>query len=213
MSEGSSVTPGFPTGAGATAGAGSTAGTGSTAGAGATAGAGSTAAAGASARHGGGAHEAGGPAAVRHDSGPATGSGLKQGFAAGTSIAAGILLATVGVLQVLQGIAAIAKDDIIVVGQEYTFSWSVSAWGWVHLILGILVAVIGLALVTGATWARVAAIVIAALSIIANFLWLPYYPGWSLAIIAIDVVVIWAVSTWDADRTWDAGRTEPGYRP
>ena len=54
--------------------------------------------------------------------------------------AAGILLATVGVLQFLQGIAAIAKDDIIVVGQEYTFSWDVTAWGWVHLILGILVA-------------------------------------------------------------------------
>lgn len=204
MSEGSNITPGSSAGAGA----------GAAPGAGATAGMGATAAAGASARHAGGAHEGGGPAAaVRHGSGPATGSGLKQGFAAGTSIAAGILLATVGVLQFLQGIAAIAKDDIIVVGQEYTFSWDVTAWGWVHLILGILVAVVGLALVTGATWARVAAIVIAALSIIVNFLWLPYYPGWSLAIIAIDVVVIWAVSTWDADRTWDAGRTEPGYRP
>ena len=59
-----------------------------------------------------------------------------------------------------------------------------------------LMAGVGIALVTGATWARFTAIVIAGLSIIANFLWLPYYPWWSILIIALDIVVIWAVSTW-----------------
>ena len=62
--------------------------------------------------------------------------------------------------------------------------------------LGVVVAAIGVALFTGAGWARIAAIVIAAISIIANFMWLPYYPWWSVLIIALDVVVIWAVSTW-----------------
>jgi hypothetical protein len=128
------------------------------------------------------------------------GSAVKQGFAAGTSIAAGVLLTTVGVLQVVQGIAALAKDDIIVTGLDYTYTFSATAWGWTHILLGVLIVATGLALVAGTTWARVVAIIIAALSIIANFLWLPYYPWWSVLIIALDVVVIWAVSTWNTDR-------------
>lgn len=127
-------------------------------------------------------------------------SAAKQGLAAGTTIAAGLLLATVGVLQFLEGIAAVAKDDIIVVGVNYTYNWNVTAWGWIHIVLGILVALTGFALMIGAAWARVIAIFIAAVSIIANFLWLPHYPLWSIAIIVLDVVVIWAVSTWNTDR-------------
>ncbi|WP_072691216.1 DUF7144 family membrane protein [Rhodococcus marinonascens] len=127
-------------------------------------------------------------------------SNVKQGFAEGASFAAGVLLATVGVLQAFQGIAAIARDDIVVVGTEYIYTWSVTGWGWVHLVVGVLIALTGLALIAGQTWARGAAIVIAGLSIIVNFLWLPYYPWWSMVIIALDVVVIWAVSTWDNDR-------------
>ncbi|WP_070381005.1 DUF7144 family membrane protein [Rhodococcus sp. WMMA185] len=127
-------------------------------------------------------------------------SSVKQGFAQGASLAAGVLLATVGVLQAMQGIAAIARDDIVVVGSDYIYTWSVTGWGWVHLVIGVLIAATGLALIAGAAWARVAAIVIAGLSIIVNFLWLPYYPWWSMVIIALDVVVIWAVSTWDSER-------------
>ncbi|MEV0947264.1 hypothetical protein [Rhodococcus sp. NPDC049939] len=127
-------------------------------------------------------------------------SSVKQGFAEGASLAAGVLLVTVGVIQALQGIAALVKDDIVVVGIDYIYTWNVTGWGWLHLVLGVLVAVTGLALIAGATWARVVAIVIAGLSIIANFVWLPYYPWWSIVIIALDVVVIWAVSTWDTGR-------------
>ncbi|MFQ6398304.1 hypothetical protein ACLMAJ_33295 [Nocardia sp. KC 131] len=115
-------------------------------------------------------------------------------------MAAGVLLATAGVLQLLQGVSALAKDDILVVGANYSFSWSVTTWGWIHVVIGLLIAVTGLALAGGASWARVTAIFIAALSIIANFLWLPYYPGWSILIISLDIVVIWAVATWDTGR-------------
>ncbi len=125
---------------------------------------------------------------------------VKQGFAAGTSIAAAILLLTVGILEVFQGISALAKDDVLVFGPNYTYEFSVTSWGWIHLVIGILVALTGFFLLTGATWARIAAIFLAALSIIANFLWLPYYPLWSILIIALNVVVIWAVTTWDTDR-------------
>ena len=103
---------------------------------------------------------------------------------------------TVGILQLLQGIAAVAENELFVVGVEYTFKFDFTTWGWIHIVLGVVMVVVGIALITGVTWARVAAIVIAALSILANFMWLPYYPGWAMAIIALDVVVIWAISTW-----------------
>ncbi|ETT27696.1 DUF7144 family membrane protein [Rhodococcus aetherivorans] len=131
---------------------------------------------------------------VRHNPGSIS---VKQGIAAGTSVGAAVIMATVGIVQLLQGIAAVAEDELFVQGPEYTFKFDFTAWGWIHIVLGVVLVVVGIALITGATWARVAAIVVAALSILANFLWLPYYPWWSILIIALDVVVIWAVSTWN----------------
>ncbi|MFD6452219.1 MULTISPECIES: DUF7144 family membrane protein [unclassified Nocardia] len=121
---------------------------------------------------------------------------VRDGIAAGTSIGAGILLAVVGVLQIFQGISAVANDDLIVVGPEYTFQFDLTSWGWWHIVLGAIAVIVAIGLLAGQTWGRVSAMVIAALSIIANFLWLPYYPWWSILIIAIDIVVIWAVATW-----------------
>ena len=123
----------------------------------------------------------------------------EQRFASGTSMFAAILMVTVGFIQFCQGIAAVAEDEVFVRGIDYTYTFDLTTWGWIHLVLGALVAIVGLALFTGATWARVAAIIVAAVSILANFLWLPYYPAWSLLIIALDVVVIWAVATWNPD--------------
>ncbi|MGV9724021.1 DUF7144 family membrane protein [Nocardia beijingensis] len=135
---------------------------------------------------------------------------VRQGIAAGTSIAAAIILTTVGFLQLFQGISAVAEDELFVQGQQYTFKFDFTAWGWTHIVLGVVMIVIGIALMTGATWARVSAIVIAALSIIANFLWLPYYPGWSILIIALDVVVIWAVATWNPETTFSEPNAATG---
>ncbi|AWK75010.1 hypothetical protein CBI38_29090 [Rhodococcus oxybenzonivorans] len=123
----------------------------------------------------------------------------KQAFAAGTSMGAAVIMVTVGIIQLFQGIAAVAENEVFVSGINYVYKFDLTTWGWIHVILGVLVAIVGLALFTGAGWARVSAIVVAAISILANFLWLPYYPGWSLLIIALDVVVIWAVSTWNPE--------------
>ncbi|MBA8960937.1 hypothetical protein [Rhodococcus opacus] len=125
---------------------------------------------------------------------------VKQGVAAGTSIGAAIIMVTVGIIQFCQGIAAVAENEVFVSGVNYVYKFDLTTWGWIHIVLGVLVAAVGLALLTGAGWARVSAIVIAAVSIFANFLWLPYYPWWSVLIIALDVVVIWAVSTWQPAR-------------
>ncbi|WP_336087917.1 DUF7144 family membrane protein [Nocardia sp. SSK8] len=125
---------------------------------------------------------------------------VRDGIAAGTSIGAGILLAVGGVLQIFQGIAAVAKDDLIVVGPEYSYQFDLTAWGWWHIVIGAIAVLVAIGLLAGQTWGRISAMVIAALSIIANFLWLPYYPWWSILIIVIDIVVIWAVATWRPDR-------------
>ncbi|MEU5763082.1 hypothetical protein [Nocardia sp. NPDC047648] len=121
---------------------------------------------------------------------------VRRGIAAGTSIAAAILLLTVGVLSIFEGISAVADDDLIVVGADYVYKFDTTTWGWIHIVVGILLVVAALGLMTGATWARVVAICLAALSIIANFMWLPYYPAWSVLVIALNIVVIWAVATW-----------------
>ncbi|WP_369636454.1 hypothetical protein [Nocardia sp. JMUB6875] len=131
---------------------------------------------------------------MAHSTGPEP--TLKQGLAAGTSIAAGILLIVIGVLSVLQGISAVASDDLLVVGYDYIYKLNTTGWGWIHIALGVIEICVAIGLLMGTTWGRTAAIILAALSIVENFLWIPYYPAWSLLIIALDVVVIWAIAAY-----------------
>ena len=122
-----------------------------------------------------------------------------QGFALGVTMIAAILLLVAGVVSLFQGIAALGNDAIFV-GVEYTYAMSLNGWGWIHIILGVIGIIVAFGMFTGATWARVCAIIIASLSIIANFLWIPQYPLWAILIIVLDIIVIWAVATWDSDR-------------
>ncbi|HUJ05607.1 MAG TPA: hypothetical protein VLX31_05790 [Streptosporangiaceae bacterium] len=78
---------------------------------------------------------------------------------------------------------------------NYTYHWNLSGWGWAHLGLGILVFAAGICVLLGQTWARWAGIVLAVLSGIASFMFLPFYPFWSILVIAIDVFIIWALMT------------------
>lgn len=116
-----------------------------------------------------------------------------MGAVAGWTVAAAILLFFGGIMAIMEGIAAISRDTVFVTTADYTFSWSLRGWGWTHLILGIVVALTGLALFTGARWARAVGVVIAGLSMLANFLWLPYAPVWSIALIVMDAFIIWAL--------------------
>jgi len=114
-------------------------------------------------------------------------------FATGWTVLAAVLMFFGGIMAIFQGIAAIAKDDLIVVTNNYAYTLDVTSWGWIHLALGVLIALAGLALFTGALWARVVGIAVAGLGMLANFLWLPYYPFWAIMLIAIDIFVIWAL--------------------
>jgi len=113
----------------------------------------------------------------------------------GVTAFAGVMLATVAVFQILEGISAIAKDDVLVAGPKYTYKFDVTTWGWIHLILGIIALAVGIGILMGQTWSRVAGIAIAALSCLSNFAFLPYYPVWSLVILSFNAFVIWALCT------------------
>jgi uncharacterized membrane protein len=107
---------------------------------------------------------------------------------------AATLLVVIGLFQVIAGLTAIIDDDFYVVTRNYAFDLDVSAWGWIHLLLGILLLITGYGLYAGSTWAGVAALVLAGLSAVQNFFFIPYYPFWSIVVIALDIWVIWAVT-------------------
>jgi hypothetical protein len=117
-----------------------------------------------------------------------------SGSAVGFILFAGIMMIMVGCFQFFEGLVAVFNDTFYVATRNYIFQFDATTWGWIHLILGLLVAFAGWGLLSGQTWARVVAITLAVLSAIANFLWLPYYPFWALLIIAVDVFVIWAIA-------------------
>ena len=105
-----------------------------------------------------------------------------------------VMLIIIGVFQAIAGLVAIIDDDFYVVGQNYTFNFDTTGWGWIHLLLGLLLILVGYFLYAGAAWAVVTGIVLAGLSAIANFFFIPYYPFWSIVLIALDVWVIWALT-------------------
>ncbi|MFE4452683.1 hypothetical protein [Streptomyces sp. NPDC056796] len=111
----------------------------------------------------------------------------------GWTVFAAVMMIFGGAMAIFEGIAAIAKDDLFVATRNYMFQFSLTGWGWVHLILGIVVVLAGIALFSGALWARAVGVLLAGLLAVANFLWLPYYPFWSIVLIAINIFVIWAL--------------------
>jgi hypothetical protein len=124
-----------------------------------------------------------------------------SGWAVGGMLFAATILTMVGVFQVFIGIAALIEDQFFVVGREYAYEVDVTAYGWIHLVIGLIVAGAGFALFAGRTSAIVFAIVVATVSAIANFFSIPYYPLWAIVVIALNVWVIWSLTRPGAIRT------------
>ncbi|HET9875883.1 MAG TPA: hypothetical protein VFQ37_08960 [Mycobacterium sp.] len=123
----------------------------------------------------------------------------RQVAAGSATFAAAALILVSALLTILQGISALGADDLLIVGDgdvDYVYEFSTTAWGWILIVLGILLAAVAFGLFWGRVWARVAAIVMASISIVGMFLWLPHYPVWAIVVIALDIIVIWAVSAW-----------------
>jgi hypothetical protein len=107
---------------------------------------------------------------------------------------AGLVLVLVGTINAIEGLAAIVEDDVFVTtGEGGLLVFDLTTWGWVHLLLGALQILAGLALFSGATWARVTAIVLVMLSVIGHIAWLNAQPAWSVIVIVLDLLVLWAL--------------------
>lgn len=118
----------------------------------------------------------------------------RSGLAVGMTVFAGTIMIMIGVMHVFQGIVALVNDTFYVAGEEWVLQLDVTTWGWVHLILGAVVALAGFFVFSGAVWARTIGVIMAVVSAVATFAWLPYYPVWALVVIALDVFVIWALT-------------------
>jgi hypothetical protein len=124
-----------------------------------------------------------------------------SGRALGGITFAACVLTLVGAFQLISGLAAIINDDFFVNLRNYSFDVDTSGWGWIHLLIGILLVVTGFGLFGRAAWAGVTAIFLASLSAVANFFFIPYFPAWSILLIALDVWVIWSLTRPGAIRT------------
>ncbi len=106
---------------------------------------------------------------------------------------AGFMMIIMGFLQTIAGLTALLKNEWLVVTPERLLFLNFTAWGWAHLILGIVVLVAGFYVMHGSTWARILGVILAAVSLVANIAYVNVYPIWSIAIIVIDALVIYAL--------------------
>jgi hypothetical protein len=120
-------------------------------------------------------------------------TGAKQHWAEGLVVFSAVILMIVGVLDICRGIMGIVEDDVFVTTPNYVFEFDLTGWGWVHLGVGIAAVLVSLGLFQASTWARIGGVAISGLVVIANFLSLPYYPVWSIVMIAFAGFVIWAL--------------------
>jgi len=122
-----------------------------------------------------------------------------SGGAVGLTVFASILLMIAGAFQFFVGLAALVNDETFIVGAEYVYELDTTAWGWIHMLIGVVLVLAGAFLLQGALWARTVVVILAAVSALANFLWLPYQPWWSIILIALNILVIWAVTVHGRD--------------
>jgi hypothetical protein len=115
-------------------------------------------------------------------------------WAVGGLVFAAAMMVMGGIFQALAGLVAIADEEFFVVVGRYTYDLDVTTWGWIHLVVGAVVAVAGGFLLSRRLWAAVIAIAVSMVSAITNFFFIPYYPVWAVVIIAFDVFVIWALT-------------------
>lgn len=113
----------------------------------------------------------------------------------GWVIFAGVTMTVLGCFQALMGLVGIFNTDFyLVTANNLAIPVNYTAWGWMHLIMGVVVALAGAAVIAGKAWGRVVGIVLASIQALVNFAWLPAYPLWSMIVIAIDVLVIYSLA-------------------
>ena len=126
---------------------------------------------------------------------PPTRTGIRTRTSAWTGwlVFAGVLMVMTGALNATKGLAGVLADEFYVVAPAEVLALDFTAWGWLHIAVGCLVALTGAALLAGARWARPVTVVVVVLNAVAQVAWVTVYPVWSAVVITLCVVVIWAV--------------------
>jgi hypothetical protein len=133
-----------------------------------------------------------------------------SGWAVGWTYFAGFMMIMIGVFHAIAGLAGIFEDEFLrvvpavgteVQGDAYFLQFDATTWGWIHLIGGIVVALAGFGLFSGAVWARTVGVIMAVISALIAFAWIPWYPVWGIIIIAMAIAVIWALTAHGRDVT------------
>jgi hypothetical protein len=117
----------------------------------------------------------------------------------GYSVFAAVMLMMIGAFHFMAGLVGIVDDDFYVVTGSWVFELDTTAWGWIHLIGGVLVILAGLSVLKGHMYGRIIGTFVAAISALLNFAWLPYQPWWSILMIALSIAVIWALTVHGRD--------------
>lgn len=113
----------------------------------------------------------------------------------GVVLFGGMMVLLVGAFQSVQGLVALLREDYYLVGPRgLVLEVDYSAWGWTHLLIGVVAFGAGMGILIGQMWARVLGIVVAVVSALVNIVFLPAYPIWSTIVIAMDVLVIYALA-------------------
>ena len=120
---------------------------------------------------------------------------------------AGIILCIAGSLNFFYGLGGILNDEVVTVQGRGVIIWDFTAWGWIHLILGVLMVLVGLGLLTAQGWARVGGVIFATINAIAQIGVITAFPLWSITIIALDVIVIYQLTA-----NWLPGEPAPTPR-
>jgi hypothetical protein len=112
---------------------------------------------------------------------------------------AGFLMIVIGILQMIAGLTALLNDKYFLVRGDHLVVFDFTTWGWIHLVLGLVIMMAGSAVMSGRMWARAVGVIVAMFSIIVNFAFLSAYPVWSIVAIVIDVLVIYALTVHGAE--------------
>ena len=133
-----------------------------------------------------------------------------SGAAVGWTLFAACMMMLVGGYHAIIGLAGILNDEVYgavpalgtpQAGDAYFLTMDVTTWGWIHLIVGVILLLAGFGLFSGNVVARTVGVIAAILSAIGAFAWMPWAPIWGLAIIAADITVIWALTAHGRDVT------------
>lgn len=111
----------------------------------------------------------------------------------GWVVFAAVLMVVAGGIWAIQGLIAVFNDNLVIFGTEGAILLDVTGWGWIHIILGALLVLAGILVLRGNLFGRMIAVILAMLSIIVNFVWMPVYPVWAIVIITLDVFILYAV--------------------